>query len=218
MMVPAVWASRASSLPGISDPQDWESWGAARATGGEGERQAAREKGMERREACKGRAPGSGTAGQEPPRRWGLIPSPRSGALRTHRELLGFGRRLGRGGRGRQIWGGSEGGLLWAGGRRGREALPGPRSRLGSGAGDRGRAPRARVSPGEGLAPGGARRPLLAGSAPGGAYLGAYFGAHASRLGCNSLFVVCCSTCRRGAGQIHFIRLIRKSRDGRKTC
>lgn len=75
---------------------------------------------MESSEECAGRAPGSGSAGQEPPRRSGLIPGAPAGTGSC--SASGEARPEG--------WREADLGLLW----------PEPRSRLGSGAGGRGRA------------------------------------------------------------------------------
>lgn len=64
------------------------------------------------RNAKTGRIPGSSTAGQEPPSKWGVHPPPPAQPPREEvpprypGNFFCFGRRLGRGGRGKQIQGG----------------------------------------------------------------------------------------------------------------
>lgn len=135
-----------------------------------------------------------------------------------------FGRRLGQGGHGKQIWGGgsTRGALL-------------PEGRWGKG--DAARAPgtfRGGDAAGEGQGAstpdpawaGGVQdpHPVLCGvrgglgstgTAAAGSGGAAFWGSH-PRAGLSSLFVVRCSACWRGAGQIHFIKLMGRSRYGRE--
>lgn len=167
----------------------------------------------------------------EPPSRWGfpylMIAPPPPEVGPPGRRCAGnfcFGRRLGQGGHGKQIWGGgSTRGALLPEGRWGKEdAARAPGTFRGGDAAGEGQG----ASTPDPAWAGGVQdpHPVLCGvwgrlGGTGTAAVGsggaAFRGSH-PRAGLSSLFVVRCSACWRGAGQIHFIKPMGRSRYGRE--